>query len=105
MNSGNWLWAKTVRTFHQEINSDGLQATYYYYSKLVNQQSARINLYQIYGSSLSFDDIQLTGSIYENIIILKNLSHCTEIDVQIAEVLGAVKHYRAQNIPRFLLET
>lgn len=104
LNNGDWLWAKTIKIFHQDINSDDIQTTYHYYSKLVTKQSARINLYQIYGSKLNFDDVQLTGKIYEDTIILKNLANCTDIEVQIAEVLGGMKHHRAKNIPRFLLE-
>ncbi|XP_044263006.1 E3 ubiquitin-protein ligase listerin [Tribolium madens] len=104
LDSNSGLWSKVVYLYHQEIFDKPPQETFKFYFKQTSSDLSQLHLAQLYGPHLDFDHINFTSSVLSDVIILRSLAHCDEIDVQIAEVFEKIKKLRNRDIPKFLFE-
>lgn len=105
--SESWFWCKSVHYLYKDILPTDLTRIYEEFTlEIPNSPSlSRLHLTQTLGSSLNFDYVQNKYDTIDNVIILRSLLHCNEIDVQIAEVFGKIESLRLQNVPQFLYES
>lgn len=98
--SNSGFWAKTLYVYNHEIFDNSPEEIFKkYFTDFTN-----LHLVQLYGRHVDFDHIQLTPWTINDVIILQNLAHCDEIDVQIAQVFEKIKKFRNEDIPKFLFE-
>lgn len=102
-----WFWCKTTYILYSDLTPE--QPTDIY-KEFVSDVSATNNLgvlhlTQVFGRHLNFDYIQNKFEAVGNVIILRSLILCEEIDVQIAEVFGQIEKIRSENVPQFLYNT
>ncbi|EEZ97459.2 E3 ubiquitin-protein ligase listerin isoform X2 [Tribolium castaneum] len=103
LNSNSGLWSKVIYLYNQEIFDKPPQETFKTYHNQTTSDLSQLHLVQLYGPHLDFDHVA-TSSVLNDVVILRSLAHCDEIDVQIAEIFEKIKKLRNRDIPKFLFE-
>ncbi|KAJ8927795.1 hypothetical protein NQ314_019674 [Rhamnusium bicolor] len=102
-----WFWCKTVYVLYDDIIKVSLTDIYKDFVKNFSTDNTIgvLHLTQVFSNHLDYDYIQKKYDDVGNVIILRSLMHCEEIDVQIAEVFGQIENIRNQNSPQFLYDS
>lgn len=108
--SEQWLWARAAYFYYTDILGQlPVEAFEKLYNWKLNTNTenkedvtlGKLHLVQIFSPHLSFDNIDPTQSAIDSIIILRSLSHCNEIEVQIAEVYGMIKKLKSESLESY----
>ncbi|XP_017770838.1 PREDICTED: E3 ubiquitin-protein ligase listerin-like [Nicrophorus vespilloides] len=86
-----WLWTNTVHLWFVEMSNYSAIKVYDNLLPSMNTKLAKLHLTQILGSNLSYDNIHCKVGPVGDVVILRSLLHCDEIDVQIAEVFKKIE--------------
>lgn len=99
-----WHWAKAVYLLYSEMLPTDLVSIYKEFVQNVTETNETYiqHLTKLFSKHLTYDDIENKFDTIGNIITLRSLLHCQDIDVQIAEVFMQMEKIRSKNVPQFL---
>ncbi|XP_018571354.1 E3 ubiquitin-protein ligase listerin isoform X2 [Anoplophora glabripennis] len=102
-----WFWCKTAYILYSDITPEPPSDIYKEFVGDVSTANSLgvLHLTQVFGRHLDFDYVQNKFEAVGNVVILRSLILCDEIDVQIAEVFGQIEKIRSENVPQFLYNT
>ncbi|KAK9879336.1 hypothetical protein WA026_004187 [Henosepilachna vigintioctopunctata] len=103
----SWIWCRTLYNYNVNYSSD---VPVNAYDDLVKDATSSdkllvIQATQVFAKHLNFDCVSYTSDDISRVIVLRHLSFCQEIDVQIAEVMLKVESFRTEDIARFNWES
>lgn len=103
-----WFWCKASYHLYDSMLQQNLVEMYAEFVEgAVDDRNnlGVLHLTQVFSNKLSYDHVRYNFDPVGSIIVLNSLTHCDEIDVQIAEVFSKIEKIRSENVPRFLYES
>lgn len=98
----SWFWCKAIYLLYTQITPVSITEIFNEITKDIQQENLTVlHFIQIFGQHLNYDYINFKLDTISNIIVLKSLLHCNEIDVQIAEVFTKMENIRNENNLQF----
>ncbi|CAG9858317.1 unnamed protein product [Phyllotreta striolata] len=99
-----WYWIKAVYLYYSKIQPQDLCSVYEDFVRNIPDSEVEITLQatRIFKDHLTYDNVQNKFDAVGDIIVLRSLIRCEEIDVQIAEVFTKMVNIRIADIPKFL---
>ncbi|KAJ8918958.1 hypothetical protein NQ315_016860 [Exocentrus adspersus] len=99
-----WFWCKSAYILYSDLIPEPLPNIYKEFVTAITDTNSlgAIHLTQVFGKHIDFDYIHNKYEAVGNVIILRSLIHCDEIEVQIAEVFAQIEKIRSENVPQFL---
>ncbi|KAK4881955.1 hypothetical protein RN001_005274 [Aquatica leii] len=106
--SKDWLQIKTYYLYCSQITTKDL---YKEYTSLLNEcdnrklKLASLRLTQIFAKYVNFEQVCNRPSTIENIILLRQLLHCEELEVPMVEAFSKISIFKQENKSVYLFES
>lgn len=98
-NSHKWIWAHVLRLISADLIVQGdLSVFYETVYKQLTDNLAKLHLLQAFSNVLSYDNVFSSSSVVDNIITLRCLINCDEIEVQIAETYAQIHKLKTDDL-------
>ncbi|XP_050511017.1 E3 ubiquitin-protein ligase listerin [Diabrotica virgifera virgifera] len=102
-----WQWPAVAYLLYSELLPEDLKAVYKEFVQDTSKTdvSYELHLTQTFSQNINYDLVHNKADAIDNIVSLRSLIQCEDIDVQIAEVFTQMEAIRSKNVPHFLYNT